>query len=270
MQNQFSILINTSDGFSDCWNPFFLLFKKYWGECKYPLFLNTEKKSYSFEGLHIKSTCVSIENENLTWSQCFIKALNQIDTDIVLYFQEDYFIKDKVDLAFIENQAQRMLEDPLIKRIGLTTNDYKGKLFKSEFNELWEASNNVEYKICTQASLWRKETLISYLQPQENGWMFEILGTLRSRRRKYERFLTLNREIYNLENQPISYIHTGIIKGQWHPEIPKVFYENEIFNVNFKVRGFYNINKPSFQRRFELFKRFMRSPQFIIKSYFDI
>ena len=56
MSSNLTILINTSDGFEDCWNPFFTLFKKYWPNNQSPVFLNTEFKNYVHPGLNIKST----------------------------------------------------------------------------------------------------------------------------------------------------------------------------------------------------------------------
>lgn len=266
-----TILINTSDSFEDCWNPFFTLFDKYWKACPYPILLNTEKKDYINHNSKIKATKVDEFSlgKRLTWSECFIKALEKVETDIVLYFQEDYFIDREIDESFIVSQAQRMLDNPSITRIGLTTNDYRGKLSPTEFPELWEASTKSEYRICTQASLWRKEALLSYLRPEENGWMFEILGTIRSKKRKDERFLTLNRNTYSHSNQIVSYVHTGIIKGRWHPEIPKIFSDNAITTIDFNERGFYNINTPKWKSRMQVLKKLLAEPRLLIKSYLN-
>jgi hypothetical protein len=52
---QYSILVNTCDKFEDCWDPFFKLFKFYWPDYTGTIYLNTEYKDYSFEGLTIVS-----------------------------------------------------------------------------------------------------------------------------------------------------------------------------------------------------------------------
>ena len=51
--SNFSILVNTTDSFSDCWNPFFKLFKKYWPNYGGKIYLNTEIKDFKYEGLNI-------------------------------------------------------------------------------------------------------------------------------------------------------------------------------------------------------------------------
>jgi hypothetical protein len=108
---KFSILINSTDSFDDCWFPFFTLFKKYWPEYTGIIYLNTETKSYSHEGLNIISiqNNKNTPNKRITWSECLIKCLNVIDDDIILYMQEDYFLKDFVKNDIVENFVKLML-----------------------------------------------------------------------------------------------------------------------------------------------------------------
>lgn len=269
MNNKITILVNSSDNFEDCWNPFFILFKKNWANCTYPIFLNTEFKEYSIDGLNILST-KSHKNTNdrkLTWSECLINAVKQIDSPLILYFQEDYFLDMPVKVDFIEKVAAIMLENPEIKRVGLVTTDSIGKLYQSDYRELWEISNNARYRISTQTSLWRQETLLSYLRPEENGWMFEIFGTWRSKKRK-EKFLTLNRDLFSGDAKKVSYLHTGIIKGKWHPEIPKLFLENNI-KVDFSIRGFYDLNISTIKRKTETFRKLLLSPKILFKALYE-
>jgi hypothetical protein len=50
--NNLSIVVSSCDSYSDLWNPFFTLLKKYWiGIEKYPIYLCTESKKITFEGL---------------------------------------------------------------------------------------------------------------------------------------------------------------------------------------------------------------------------
>ena len=55
---KYSIIVNTCDSYSDCWDPFFKLFSVFWKDCKGKIFLNTEYKDYSFPGLDIIPTKV--------------------------------------------------------------------------------------------------------------------------------------------------------------------------------------------------------------------
>ena len=73
MNREFSILINTTDSFSDCWEPFFKLFCKYWPDYDGKIYLNTETKTFNYKNLNI----ISVQNglKNGTWSQCFEYAV---------------------------------------------------------------------------------------------------------------------------------------------------------------------------------------------------
>lgn len=42
--NNCAILLSTCDKYEDAWLPFFTLFKTYWKECTFPIYLNTETK----------------------------------------------------------------------------------------------------------------------------------------------------------------------------------------------------------------------------------
>jgi len=51
--DNFSIFLNSTDSFEDCWLPFFTLIKKFWPNLEYKIYLNTETKEYYSKGLNI-------------------------------------------------------------------------------------------------------------------------------------------------------------------------------------------------------------------------
>src|SRR5688572_20936347 len=104
MNSLYSIVVNTTDSFEDCWQPFFKLFDKYWAGSKPSIFLNTETKDFSYSGLDI--TCSKVAGSNPTsriaWGECLLRCLEKIDTEMILYLQEDYFINAPVRVDQIE------------------------------------------------------------------------------------------------------------------------------------------------------------------------
>lgn len=237
-QQKLTILVNSSDGFADCWGPFFKLFMLYWPNCNVKVLLNTETTDWSFPGLDLYCTQVGVGVGKLTWSECLIKALDQVDTPLVLYLQEDYFLERPVDVRLVHEWADMMEADAKVKHIGFTHFGSGGPFHPTSDPRLWRIDQNARYRISTQAGLWRTETLRSYLKPEENGWMFEIYGTRRASKRS-DCFLTANRDIYCSDKTPIfQYVHTGIIKGRWHPGMPQLFARHGIA-VDFEKRGFY-------------------------------
>lgn len=266
MTQHYSILVNTSDGFEDCWIPFFKLFSIYWRDCNAPILLNTEKKNWSFHGLDIKCTQVQLgrTDRRLTWSECLLEALNRVETPLVLYLQEDYFIEKSVNCKLIDEFAGIMANNKAIKHIGLTHFGSMGEFERTEDPRLWKISQKAPYRISTQAGLWRVDSLKSYLRPEENGWMFEIFGTMRARHR-HETFLTANRDIYSSVVTPIvQYTHTGIIKGKWHPEMPALFEAHGI-EVDFQKRGFFK-PKPRLIEKLHTLKKIISRPSALLNG----
>lgn len=253
MKNPYSILINTCDNFEDCWDPFFKLWSKYWNDCQGNIYLNTEYKDYKYTGLNIIPTQVCKKNnfplnKRATWSQCLKWALEQIDTDIVLYMQEDYFLKEKVKNELVEEYVQLMNENENIKCIHLTDQAVLAS-GKSKFSNL----NNVEYKqryrVSCQAALWRKQELQILIREYEDAWQFEEFGSMRSSIIKHDYYVVDNDYVKLNHFEIIPYIFTGIIQGRWYEETVPLFEKHNI-HVDFSKRGFFKdaVAKPLIKR----------------------
>ena len=261
-QTQFSVLVNSCDAFEDCWQPFFTLLGRFWPECDVPVFLNTESKSWSGAGPPAIATRVQAGiDRRLTWSECLLAALERIETPLVLYMQEDYFLQRSVLDDAIRAAAGLMMRDPSIRHVALSRHGSLGPYLPHESGWLQVIRPRARYRISTQAALWRVESLRAYLRPRENGWMFEILGTTRAWRRD-ETFLLV--DYSTPRGAPMEYLHTGIIKGAWHPGIPAVFAANGI-PVDFSRRGFY-VAKPALLRRAETLRQLARDPVGVIRG----
>jgi len=236
--SNYSILVNTTDSFEDCWIPFFTLFKKYWADYTDKIYLNTETKVFSFPGLNI----ISVQNnkltptENITWSQCLIKALESIEDNIVLYMQEDYFIKSNVKNKIIEEFVS-MMNEKNIDCIHLTDQNTSGPFLPSTHTDLWLINKKAPYRVSCQAALWKRSVLLQYIRAYENPWQFEKYGTKRSQILDHK-FYAVNRDKYILnKNEIIPYVFTGIIRGRWFEEVIELF-EKNLITINFEKRGF--------------------------------
>jgi hypothetical protein len=264
MTEKYSILVNSSDGFEDCWDPFFTLFRKYWPQCGVPILLNTEKKIWQHPEINIHCTVVQEAQKNrLTWSECLINALDQIKTPLVLYFQEDYFIHQPVRAEAISLAAKYMTDHPEIKHIALTKHGSVGPYEVYDVDWLLKIRQNARYRISTQAALWRVDALKSYLCPEENGWMFEIYGTWRANNRA-EIFLCVAHD-GDHGGPVIDYLHTGIIKGKWLSDIRNVFAENNI-KIDYSKRGFY-VPKNPFFHKIDVLRRLLEKPTYSVRQF---
>ena len=265
LSKDYSVLINSCDSFEDCWEPFFKLFLKYWPDCDGKLLLNTELKKWTCDYAEIQ--CTQVQNEvtrRLAWSACLIRALDQVDTPLVLYLQEDYFLHQKVRSDVIRKAVKYMIDNPNVKHIGLTKHGSHGPFFKTDQDWLSLIPQNARYRISTQAGLWRVDTLKSYLRTEEIGWMFEIFGTWRASRRD-DTFLCAD-FAPSEGGAAIDYLHTGIIKGRWLREIKEVFEANGI-SIDYSRRGFY-IPKNPYLHKFEVGSRILKRPFYLLRQYF--
>lgn len=264
MDQRFTLLVNSSDGFTDCWGPFFQLLERYWPECQAAILLNTEKKDYHHPTLPVTATQVQQGiDRRLTWSECLIRALDQVKTPLVLYFQEDYFIRRAVLDGKVQAAVDYMLAHAEVKHVALTGIGSQPPFERYDADARFQKiRRRARYRVSTQAALWRVETLKSLLVPEENGWMFEIYGTWRSRKRD-ELFLCM--DFSEASGGPaIQYLHTGIVKGQWLPEIQADFEANGI-QVDYARRGFYQQKSP-WRRKIETGKRLLERPGYLLKQ----
>lgn len=253
-KKNFSILINSTDSFIDCWSPFFLLFKKYWPDYNGKIYLNSEHKSFNIEGLEI----ISVKN-NLslsTWSECLQYAIDKIEEDYFIYMQEDYFFHSKVNSRII-NEYFELFKTSDFDCLHLTDQCNNGPFKKNTINpNFWEIPKNTKYRASTQAAFWKKKSFLKIIRPWESGWDFEKFGSKRSN--KYlKKIMCVNQDLHSInKNELLPYVFTGIIKGKWKPEIVDVFKRNNI-KVNFNKRGFVNSNSRLINKLFTFFKIFM-------------
>jgi hypothetical protein len=267
MEN-YTILVNTTDSFEDCWVPFFTLFKKFWPNYSGTIYLNTETKSFEFPGLNIVPVHNNVDNykKDITWSECVSRALDKIDQDIILYLQDDYFIKDFVKEDIVNDYAL-LMENNAIDCLHLTDQHSAGPFHPSPFEGLKVIDTKAPDRISCQAAFWKKDILKSYLRKDESGWQFETYGTKRAHFIKHN-FYAVDRSIVVLNKyELIPYIFTGIVKGKWLPEVEGLFADNHI-EMDFSKRGFLPVGaKLPFGK---LLKNYIKRKPKEFKSWLDL
>lgn len=264
MTERFTLFVNSCDGFADCWTPFFALLQTHWPRLDVPIVLNTERTSWSTPGLDVLCTRVQgADAGRLTWSECLIRGLKQVQTPILLYMQEDYFIEAPVLAGEIERCVARMRRDERVAHIGLTDFGSDGPFDRTDDALLWRIQQRAPYRISLQAGLWRRDSLLSYLRADENAWMFELAGTRRAWKRRDE-FLTVNRDLHRRPGSAVvSYEHTGINKGRWNPKVRPLFEEHGLA-VDYSKRGFYR-PLPRYLERLRTLRALASRPSLLVR-----
>lgn len=253
---EYSILINTCDKFEDCWDPFFKLFSIYWPDFRGTIYLNTEYKDYSYDGLEIIALKVCEKHkipksQRATWSQCLKWALEEMEDEIVLYMQEDYFLNRKINNNLFEEYLKFLTNSKSIHCVHLTNKSAKGiNLFKDENLNLYSISRIDRDRISCQAALWKKEVLKAYLRTHENGWNFEWWGSKRAAVLNHFFCTTNNENNSDLQKNIIAYEVTGVIGGKWYPGVVPLFTKHEI-QMDYSIRGFFLVRKQTLKERLD-------------------
>jgi hypothetical protein len=240
MNKNYSILINSTDSYEDCWNPFFKLFDFYWPNVSNSVYLNTEEKRFEYPNLEVKCTQIGYKknNKRYTWSESLILALNQIETPLVLLILDDLFIDKPVDFSKIDLIAKNMIENNHAV-VYLTDQSTSGP-FSEKQALLWKLDQKASYRVSALIALWNIEKLKKYIRKHENPWQFEIFGTKRAQLIN-DSFYSVNIEKYKREGMPIiSHCNpTGITRGMWNKEAVIDLFEKHNLKMDFSKRGFY-------------------------------
>jgi hypothetical protein len=219
-----SVLCSSYDGLSDCWAPFCHGIAKYWPDCPYPAYLINNVKNFEHEAVSVIKVV-----PDRGWSRNLLTALDRIDSPYILYFQEDYWIKEKVNTSAI-NDYVSIMETEGFHYIRLLSFPKPDRDFPGD-ERLGIIATESPYRTSVQASLWRKEVFRELIEPAETVWDFEVKGTQRSRRYG-ERFLSVK----PLGDDPfyygIRYVCTAVNRGRWSRQA-KPYAEEEGIEVNF-------------------------------------
>lgn len=225
-----TLLLNTCDAYSDCWDGFFKLLKIQWPEFSMPVVLNTESLSYSFDGMDIR---VSNTKPKTSWGKRLITALKRIDTKYILFALEDFYLESPVDSSKLLKCYEWMEKNPEVACFSFYPTEDENNTPSEKYPGFERRPQRGEYRLNCQICLWNREKLISYIRPHENPWEWELYGSRRSSRYK-EEFYTL----MHSEKAVFDYNRGAIImRGRWWME--KVLPLNEKYNleIDFSRRG---------------------------------
>jgi hypothetical protein len=245
----YCLLVSSCDAYSDCWAPFFTLLARYWQSHPYAIYLNTETQAFAFPDLEIHCPRVGLTApRDLTWSECLLGCLERVPYEIVLYLQEDYFIKHTVDVAMIQRLADLMAHESITHiSLGRSPTLMSGEKSPHEF--LSRIAQNADYRITTQAGLWSVSALRSYLRRHETAWEFEAYGTRRARRKR-DTFLYVNEEYEEMHGKKvIPYDPSGVVHGRWARDVVEDLFAAHGIHVDYANRGFYDEGDDDWNRR---------------------
>ena len=227
LKNECSVLIPSCDAYSDLWAPFFYQFNKHWSDCPFQIYLGSNY--LEFDKYNIKT--LKSENENI-WSNCMLLFLSQIKTDYVLISLEDFFLRKKIctedimqNLNILKNSSGHVIR--LVPR-------NKPDIRLNKFKNIGEYSQNASFRVSTQASIWKKDSLLKLIKSGESIWEFEVNGSIRST-------IFLN-GFYGVYKPIFTYGHHVVERGKWFRKEAAYFGRLDI-GCDFKKRPIMSIKE---------------------------
>lgn len=230
-----TILVNSCDLYEDAWEPFFRLLHIQWSDCGYEIVLNSETKEYSCDFFNIKTHCAGL---NKSWSQRVLECLNEIESEYVLFFLEDQFLREPVNVDWFNKTVDYMRANDDVGVIFLRQTGKQKVAFVEDFFPRDRVTDT--FRIVGLTALYRKDYFKKILRAHENPWEYERYASIRSKR--------YNDQVlqYNKDNPPIFVFDDKIEKGygitsrKWLPRNKELFDRYNI-EVNFDNLGWYDI-----------------------------
>lgn len=244
-------MVSSCDKYETAWYPYFELIKKYWSKHPNDIYLITENKTYTHEGLKIRCQNIGC---NFTWSERLYHCLKEIPSKYIIFSLEDFFLLDYVKSKELEKCYEWMEENSDIAVCRLAVSNEKGLIKTQQYENFYIAGGDITFRLDTQFALWNKEALLSFLDLSENPWQFEEFGTKRIKDTNRIFLWNYGENDYDISNMIVPYkinqsYGYGIAWGKWLWNDKKWFEENNIKNVNYKQLGI--LSEKAVKRRFK-------------------
>jgi hypothetical protein len=224
-----AIVVSSCDPFFDAWRPFARFFQKFWGDCPFPVFLvvnELDARSSWIRPIRV--------GPDPTWGRKLIKALRQIPHSHIIYFQEDYFLLSPVNEKLMAEDLAYTLEND-VDSFSFRARSHREPDFEFINERFGVVPDDSDGRTRCQATLWKREVLLSVLREEESVWDFEARGSERTR---HLRILSYGTR----EGAPINYTMSAIVRGLWMPEALALCDEHGV-ETRPRLRGIYTENR---------------------------
>lgn len=229
MNNKISLIYCTCDNYESLWEGFFTLWHKYWPTFDAQVILNTETKSFAYNGYRIRRPI--IDKSSPTWSERLYASLNMVGTPYVLLVLDDFYLKSAVDTNSLNMCIMQMDKNDSIDLFTFCWQPGRNK--KCDFSDKFEKRGRfAPYRVNAQIALWRVSYLKKIIKKYENPWQFELNGSFRSS--------IYGGQLFSLKKDaPLIFDYDWgflIVRGKINREVSKYFEQEEgiSFDESFK------------------------------------
>lgn len=193
--NRFSTLIQSCDNYEWFWSGIFCTLDLYW-DFKYPVYFATEEKdihniSYHFNSSYKPNSKIKLINHEKSsdasgFSTRMIDAIKKIDSEYILYLQEDMWLRRPLEKNLIEDILNFMDQNSADSvKIHSRLFYYDSYILEPtdfiiqdvRMLKMSEVENNCF--LSHNATIWRKDYLLKHQVEGETPWINEIEGSKR-------------------------------------------------------------------------------------------
>jgi len=175
-----SVVISSCNKYRYLWDIQLQLFEKYWADCPYPIYMISENSSLpnrTYGNLQLHNFTTNIEPSGPSdWSINLVKFLETIDSDYIVYLQEDYVFIRNVE----QSEVEKVLSFASAKQINYirfhaSPPGNGTSLQIDEGLSIREITKGTQWRNSLMLSIWKREVLLSMLQSNMgiDPWSFE-------------------------------------------------------------------------------------------------
>lgn len=184
-----SVLICSCDRYQSVWNLHLDYLEKYWANCPYPIFLGTDSLTCD------RVSTLNCKGKQIPWSLRVYEWLMQLDSNYVLITLDDFILRSPVSTENI----QHCLDFSIQKQVDCIRLVARPKPFYQDANDslIGKYELTMPYLVSLQASIWKRDSLISLIQDGESIWEFEKYGTDRARKNGQLKFYGVYKTVFD-------------------------------------------------------------------------
>lgn len=240
-----TILVNSCDAYEDVWDPLFSALKNRWEKCPYKIVLNTESKSYKFDGLDIITLNLFDKSDEDLWGKRLRRTLQHINTKYVISIFDDFILEDYVKQDQIEKCIARMEENEEIAVFYFS--NIEGTNISDEVYEGFELlPKRKDYKLNSAPAIWRRDKLLSFTGDKDNPWAWEFFGSARTYKVK-DLFYCAETGKENIYKYNYS-LGGAIYRGKWVRKVIEPIIKEYNLQIDLSKRGFHDESTKTYRR----------------------
>jgi hypothetical protein len=196
-----ALVILSCDAYRDLWEPCLTLYRRYWPDCPYPMFLVSE--TMPVEDARVRALAVGAGR---SWSEVVRDALSSLPHRDVLLMLDDFLLTGPVSSLAIEarRRSHRALGGAYLRLAPLPGPSARVAADPT----IGEHERGAPYRASLQAAFWDRRTLLDLLRPDESPWDFERDGSRRSS--------AVPAPFYATWSPTLRYVN-AVVRGRWAP-----------------------------------------------------